>query len=107
MTSVIHYKFKAAAGAWSQITFEGSSLSVQQAKDAIIVQKKLNKQGGQDFDLRLSNAQTSEGQSHTLIPHPHHTPLTSHPLHCSTVLRVLHSSHAFFVTPLSLSRLPV
>ena len=49
MSSVIHYKFKNAAGAWDQLTFEGSSMTVLQARDAIIAQKKLNKQGG-DFD---------------------------------------------------------
>jgi hypothetical protein len=66
MSSVIHYKFKNASGAWDQLSFEGSSLSVQQAKEAIVQQKRLNKQGG-DFDLKLSNAQTQEGQQRAAL----------------------------------------
>ena len=66
MSSVIHYKFANASGAWDAVSFEGSALTLLQVKEAIIAQKRLNKQGGGgDFDLKLQNAQTMEGQQRT------------------------------------------
>lgn len=58
MSSVIHYKFKIAK-TWDQLFFEGSSLSVAEAKRQITAAKKLNKQSS-DFDLILSNAQQED-----------------------------------------------
>lgn len=61
MSSIIHYKFKAAK-AWDPLLFEGTSLSVAEAKRQITATKKLHKQAA-DSDIVLSNEQTGEGNT--------------------------------------------
>ena len=96
MSSVIHYKFANAAGAWDAVSFEGSSLTALQVKEAVIAQKRLNKQGGGgDFDLKLQNAQTMEGQRTT-----HRTPHAHTHIHYRTHLQLLSALPSLTLTPL-------
>jgi E3 ubiquitin-protein ligase RBBP6 len=55
----VHYKFKSAKD-FSTINFDGSYISVGDLKQAIVEQKKLAK-SIENFDLQITNAQTSEG----------------------------------------------
>lgn len=55
---VVHYKFKSTAK-WDSILFDGHLMSIRDLKRAIVEQKKLNKHTG-DFDLLITDAQTSE-----------------------------------------------
>ena len=55
----IHYKFKSAID-YDTITFDGLHISVSDLKKSIVQQKRLGK--ATDFDLMITNAQTSEGK---------------------------------------------
>jgi len=58
--SVIRYRFKSSKD-FDTITFEGNGIHVWELKDEIIAAKKLARSA--DFDLVISNAQSSEGEA--------------------------------------------
>lgn len=58
MSSSIFFKFKSQKQP-TQITFDGTSLSVFEVKRDIIALSKLG--DGTDFDLNISSADTNEG----------------------------------------------
>lgn len=63
MTSCVHFRFKSARQ-FETLTFEGDFLKVADLKLAIVERKKLN--FGEDFDLEISDASTSDGKSQPL-----------------------------------------
>lgn len=58
MSSAIHFKFSSARD-YDSVTFEGDSMKVADLKVSIVERKKLN--SGENFDLEIKDAQTSEG----------------------------------------------
>lgn len=56
----VHYRFKSALE-YDTITFDALHISVKDLKNAIIQQKRIGK--STDFDLRITNAQTEEGET--------------------------------------------
>lgn len=68
MSSSIFFKFKSQKEP-SQITFDGTSLSVFEVKREIIVYNKLG--DGTDFDLEIYTSDTSEGE-HLGLAISHH-----------------------------------
>jgi len=67
MSSSIFFKFKSQKEP-SQITFDGTSLSVFEVKRDIIALSKLG--DGTDFDLEINTSDTNEREyMHTLMTH--------------------------------------
>ena len=56
--SSVHYKFKSSID-YDTVTFDGLHISLADLKKAIMEQKKI---GRAEFDLQVTNAQTSEGK---------------------------------------------
>lgn len=57
--SCIHYKFRNHS-TYDTVTFDGSSITVGELKQAILGQKKMGR--APDFTLQIINAQTQEGK---------------------------------------------
>lgn len=56
--SSVHYKFKSSID-YDTVTFDGLHISLGDLKKAIMEQKKI---GRVEFDLQVTNAQSSEGR---------------------------------------------
>lgn len=57
--SSVHYKFRSSLE-YDTLSFDGPSISLNDLRDAIMVQKKIGKNS--DFTLEVTNAQTKEGK---------------------------------------------
>ena len=57
--SSVHYKFRSSLE-YDTLAFDGPSISLNDLRDAIMVQKKIGKNS--DFTLEVTNAQTKEGK---------------------------------------------
>lgn len=55
----VHYKFKSAKDEYSTITFDTPTIPLVELKERIFENSKLKRTD--DFDLKIVNAQTSEG----------------------------------------------
>lgn len=60
----IYYKFKNSKES-DKVTFDGLHMSVGELKKSILQQKKFGKSN--DFDLKITNAQTNESKSTKFI----------------------------------------
>ena len=59
--SSIHYKFRSNLE-YNTITFDSQAVSLNDLRDAIMLQKKIAK--SPDYTLEITNAQTKEGKKH-------------------------------------------
>jgi len=57
--SSIHYKFRSSLE-YDTVTFDGQALSLNDLRDAIMKQKKIQKSPA--YTLEITNAQTKEGK---------------------------------------------
>ncbi|CAJ0843761.1 14347_t:CDS:2, partial [Entrophospora sp. SA101] len=71
MSSQLYYKFKSAKD-YDSITFDGLGISVFDVKKEILIAKKLK---GNDFDLVISHAESSEEYSDDNAIIPRNTPI--------------------------------